>query len=89
MINAIIRIKKRLGGLETKSAINFLLEENMKECFRILLKYYDKYYLKGLHNRESETHPITTIFCEDVHSAENAEKVLQIQHEQVVGQTIE
>jgi tRNA 2-selenouridine synthase len=29
MVNAIIRIKKRLGGLETKMAINFLLEDNI------------------------------------------------------------
>ena len=38
LVNAIIRIQKRLGGLETKTAINHLLENNHKECFRILLK---------------------------------------------------
>jgi tRNA 2-selenouridine synthase len=52
LVNAIIRIQKRLGGLETKNAVNFLIENNHKECFRILLKYYDKWYSKGLHNRE-------------------------------------
>ena len=56
-----MRIQKRLGGLETKLAINFLLEKNHKECFRILLKYYDKYYEKGLHNRESLSDLLTTI----------------------------
>ena len=59
LVNAIMRIQKRLGGLETKLAINFLLENNHKECFRILLKYYDKYYDKGLHNRESLTDLLT------------------------------
>ena len=53
LINAIIRIQKRLGGLETKNAVNFLLEDNCKECFRILLKYYDKWYTKGLYNRDN------------------------------------
>ena len=33
LVNAIMRIQKRLGGLETKNAINFLLENNVKDCF--------------------------------------------------------
>ena len=61
LVNAIIRIQKRLGGLETKTAINHLLENNHKECFRILLKYYDKYYEKGLHNRGPLSELLTTI----------------------------
>ncbi len=61
LVNAVMRIQKRLGGLETKLAINFLLEKNHKECFRILLKYYDKYYERGLHNRESLSELLTTI----------------------------
>jgi tRNA 2-selenouridine synthase len=52
LVNAVIRIQKRLGGLETKNAINHLLEDNHRESFRILLKYYDKYYSKALYNRE-------------------------------------
>ena len=55
MVNAIIRIQKRLGGLETKNAINHLLENNAKESFRILLTYYDKWYLKGLNNSATRT----------------------------------
>ena len=61
-----MRIQKRLGGLETKLAINFLLEKNHKECFRILLKYYDKYYEKGLHNRESLSDLLTTISFDNI-----------------------
>lgn len=53
LINAIMRIKKRLGGLETKTAINAILEDNMEECFGILLRYYDKFYLKSLQNRDN------------------------------------
>ena len=53
MIAAVERIQKRLGGLETKTTLAFLREGNLVEAFRILLKYYDKWYLKGLHNREN------------------------------------
>ncbi len=52
LVTAVMRIQKRLGGLETKNAVGYLLENNVKECFRILLMYYDKWYGKGLHNRE-------------------------------------
>jgi tRNA 2-selenouridine synthase len=66
MIDAISRIKDRLGGLEAKNAINFLLENNTAESFRILLKYYDKWYLRGLHNREGLNSLLNTILCESV-----------------------
>ena len=56
-----MRIQKRLGGLETKNAINYLLENNFKESFRILLKYYDKWYEKGLYNRENPEEQIKKI----------------------------
>jgi tRNA 2-selenouridine synthase len=39
-----MRIQKRLGGLDTKNAVNFLLEGNIRACFDVLLKYYDKQY---------------------------------------------
>lgn len=66
LADAIERIKKRLGGLETKNALQFLEEENYTECFRILLSYYDKHYLKGLHNREELSTLLTKIPCETV-----------------------
>lgn len=70
LVNAIIRIQKRLGGLEAKNAVNFLLEDNHKECFRILLKYYDKWYEKGLYNRESPVELINKIAAEKVNAKE-------------------
>ncbi len=57
------RISKRLGGLETKNAFQHLEAGNYKECFRILLKYYDKQYLKGLHNRQELTSLLTKFTC--------------------------
>lgn len=66
LVNAIIRIQKRLGGLETKTAINYLLENNQKECFRVLLKYYDKWYGKALVNRENLPALFNKITCNSV-----------------------
>ena len=66
LVNAVMRIQKRLGGMETKNAINHLLENNYKECFRILLTYYDKWYLKGLYNREEIKTLLRTIPCTEV-----------------------
>lgn len=72
LLNAIVRIQKRLGGLETKTAVNFLLEDNLQECFRILLKYYDKHYSKALHNREALGEILVTIACTTVDAKQNA-----------------
>ena len=76
LVNAIDRIKKRLGPLETKTAIGFLVEDNVKECFRILLSYYDKTYLKALHNRENLTALLNKINCPGVDDLSNTEKLI-------------
>ncbi len=73
IVNAVMRIQKRLGGLETKTAINCLLEDDFKESFRILLKYYDKYYGKALHNRDDAGELIKTIIAEKVDIEKNVE----------------
>ncbi len=52
LVNGIIRIKKRLGPLETKTAVTFLLDGEPRRCFEILLQYYDKHY--RLHNGQGE-----------------------------------
>ena len=74
MIEAIVRIKERLGGLEAKNAINHLESNNTIESFRILLKYYDKWYLKGLHNREKINSLLHLIKCDSV-TTENAKRL--------------
>jgi tRNA 2-selenouridine synthase len=66
LISATTRIQKRLGGLETKNAINFFNEENLQEAFSILLHYYDKLYAKSLQNRENITTQLNKITCETV-----------------------
>jgi tRNA 2-selenouridine synthase len=76
VLEATARLQKRLGGLETKTAIAHLQEGNVRECFRILLTYYDKYYNKGLHNRENVAALLTSIKCTHVEAAANAAGVL-------------
>ncbi|MEO5650076.1 MAG: tRNA 2-selenouridine(34) synthase MnmH [Ginsengibacter sp.] len=66
LVTAIMRIQKRLGGLETKNAINFLLEDKVTECFSILLHYYDKMYSNALYNRENIPSLLNKISCESV-----------------------
>lgn len=51
IIHAIVRITKRLGPLETKTALQHIVEKDIPGCFRILLTYYDKQYRKSLAQR--------------------------------------
>lgn len=71
LIEAVQRISKQLGGLGAKNTIEFLETGDIKEAFRILLGYYDKRYLKGLHNREELSALLTKIQCTTV-SPQNA-----------------
>src|SRR5882757_9759632 len=73
LIAAIARIQKRLGGLETKNAVNHLQENNFKDCFSILLAYYDKQYNKGLQNRGNISALLTNIECKTVDTKTNVQ----------------
>ena len=66
------RIQKKLGGLETKTALGFLEEKNIKDAFSILLKYYDKLYHKGLEKREDPKPPIISYPSTKVDAEANA-----------------
>jgi tRNA 2-selenouridine synthase len=76
LITAVIRIRKRLGPLESKNCINFLLEDNIPDAFRILLQYYDKTYRKSLQNRENPDAQIQTIGLESIDAIDNTQKLL-------------
>jgi tRNA 2-selenouridine synthase len=76
--DAIGRIQKRLGGLETKTAISSLEENNFLGCFDVLLKYYDKRYRKGLENREEPKPNIVVVLADGVNDMENASKILNL-----------
>jgi tRNA 2-selenouridine synthase len=61
LAEAIGRITKRLGGLQTKEALRHLDEGNLSACFAILLAYYDKHYGKALENRDGWEALVTRI----------------------------
>lgn len=73
---SIERIQKRLGPLETKTALAHLSEDNITGCFSILLHYYDKVYTKALHNRENVDRLLNKIPCFSVDTISNTEKLL-------------
>jgi tRNA 2-selenouridine synthase len=76
LIAAIERISQKLGHLNAKTAILLLKEEKISESFAILLKYYDKFYFRSLHNREQAEALIHTVKCNTV-SPENANLLIR------------
>ncbi len=74
LVTSIMQLQKKLGGLETKNAINFLLEDKVKDCFSILMQYYEKVYSKALHNRENIQSLLKRIPCESV-DVKNVERL--------------
>jgi tRNA 2-selenouridine synthase len=78
LIEATMRIQKRLGGLETKTAIDFISAGALKEAFSILLKYYDKWYEKNAKNEvlpTIELIPVSSETVDPVHNASLLEKL--------------
>jgi tRNA 2-selenouridine synthase len=71
VISAIERISQKLGNLNAKTAVLLLKEGKISESFDILLKYYDKYYFKSLHNRKALNSLLHTIQSNSV-TPENA-----------------
>jgi tRNA 2-selenouridine synthase len=76
MIGAIERISQKLGYNHAKSAISYLKEGKITESFGILLKYYDKFYFRSLHNREGLDSLLHSIECSSV-SSENANSLIR------------
>ncbi len=82
LINATVRIQKRLGGLEAKTAVNYLIENDFHGAFGVLLHYYDRFYTKSMSNmREKPEQVFKKVSLEIVDKVENAKKVLAI-HQQ-------
>lgn len=52
LIDAVIRIQKRLGPLESKTAIGHLKSGDIAAAFAILLAYYDKWYDRALSKKD-------------------------------------
>ncbi len=82
--NAILRIQKRLGGLETKTALAFLKDGDIKNCFSVLLKYYDRCYLNSLPKRSNLAEQLYTIHSSTTDNEANSillEEAQKINHE--------
>jgi len=63
LINCVLKIQKRLGGLNTKNTIQLFKEEKLTEAFSILLRYYDKMYGESLQNRGGIDGLLNKIHC--------------------------
>jgi tRNA 2-selenouridine synthase len=76
MAEAIVRIQKRLGGVETKAALQYLESGDVESCFRVLLKYYDKLYNKALNNRDPSKLRLTYLDSSTVDAELNADRIM-------------
>jgi len=89
LADGVIRLKKRLGGQEAKIALAFLETGDIVNCFRILLKYYDKYYLKSLHQKENLLQLFHKVPCVTPDAAANARILLKAAQSEKAGQAME
>jgi len=80
LMEATQRIEKRLGGLETKNAVTYILEGQYKEAFAILLKYYDKWYEKNAKNQSLPKVKIIPVNSEKVDPILNAALIENFVH---------
>ncbi len=69
LTESVKKIEKRLGGLDTKNAINYLNDGDYRGCFDILLKYYDKAYANALNKRDLNTGQLNIINAPGVNSS--------------------
>jgi tRNA 2-selenouridine synthase len=79
LLDAITRISQKLGSMNATTAISLLNEGKTRECFEILLRYYDKFYFRSLHNREGLNSLLHSIVCKSV-TPENASLVIHQSH---------
>ncbi len=74
LIISIEHISKRLGGENTKIALQCLENNDFKFIAEIALKYYDKYYLRGLNKRENQKN-IFKLSLSKIDFKQNAKKI--------------
>lgn len=72
--SAILRIRKRLGGLATQQALDAITTGDMKQMVDIALSYYDKCYTYELGKKQQAI----TLKLESLDPAENAQQVIQL-----------
>lgn len=72
---SIQQVSKRLGGLNTKTAMEAIDKGDFKLAASILLTYYDKAYLEGLAKRNTEK--IHSLACRTDDPLKNASRILK------------
>ncbi len=75
LINSITNISRRLGGLNTKMAIEAINKNDYYKATNIILDYYDKTYAYGLSKREGQT--VLSLKLVGNNQKLNAEKVIE------------
>lgn len=70
---AVLKLRKRLGGLVTKEALGAIAEDDIPKMVELVLGYYDKTYAYGLEGRKA-----TTVAAEGTDAAANAALAMQI-----------
>lgn len=75
LIRSILMISKRLGGENTRDAVNAVSEGDLHKAVEIVLKYYDKAYRFGISRKENEKIQIIESDTADVET--NALRVLE------------
>lgn len=81
LANSIQRIHRKLGGLMTKNALQYLDEGNYAAVAEIALFYYDKSYLTGMRSRDESK--VRTIKLDHTATEENARiLILQTEHDE-------
>ena len=73
---SVLKIRKRLGPLNTKQAISAADKGDLLSVANLSLIYYDKAYLKGLNNRDENK--ITKIKLEKVNHKANANTIINV-----------
>ncbi|UOR04383.1 tRNA 2-selenouridine(34) synthase MnmH [Hymenobacter aerilatus] len=71
LATAVLRIRKRLGGLATKEALAAIGDDDMEKMVSLVLDYYDKTYSYGLEGRK-----FTRVVSDTCDPVVNAELVL-------------
>jgi tRNA 2-selenouridine synthase len=68
------RIRKRLGPVQTRDAVNAIRESRMADFIRLVLVYYDKTYLKCINRKRSDK--AFSFSLETIEHAVNAGKIM-------------
>ncbi len=79
---SINHISKRLGGENTKKALQSIENGDFEYVAEITLKYYDKYYLRGLNKRENQKN-IFKMDLSTINFKQNAKKIKEFYNEKI------